>query len=522
MLLGGQKQRALLALLALRANEVVARERLLEELWRDPPTTAVKALQVYVSRLRKVLPDGALLTRPPGYLLRAEPEQVDLHRFERLVAAAGKADSAQASALLLRALALWRGPPLAEFDDEPFAQVEADRLEELRLAALKDRIDAELALGRHRALIPDLRRLIEEYPHRERLRGQLMVALYRSGRQADALGAYQAARTALDKLGLEPSAALRALERQILTQDPMLDLALRTPVTRDLGARALLPGPLVPTSPFPFVGRAGELAVLRSLLERTAGGEGGLVLLVADAGRGKTRLVREFARQAAGEGVLVLYGACDGAITAPYQPLLDWFAFLLRVGDEGALTSLTGGVEPLVRLVSELTAPSEEPVGPHSDPASERYRLQTAVTNLLARMSRVQPLLLVVDDVQCADAATLHLLRALARTAPEGRMLVIAAVRDGSEDTEPVLRETLADLSRLDGVTELVVPKLGAEDVRAFVRAATGTEPSPELVSEIAESTNGTPLRLCELWPALRLRRRPPHRLESRDERRSA
>jgi DNA-binding SARP family transcriptional activator len=519
--LGGEKQRALFALLALRANEVVARGWLLEELWGDdPPATAVKALQVYVSRLRKVLPSGALVTRPPGYVLEIDAEHVDVHRFVRLVADAAKADPAQASALLQRALALWRGPPLAEFGNEPFARPEADRLADLQLAALKDRIDADLALGSHRALIPELRRLVEEHPHRERLRLQLMVALYRSGRQADALDAYQAARSALVKLGLEPSAALRTLERHILTQDPTLDLVDATPLARGNGRRALLPGPLVPTPPFPFIGRASELALLRSLLERAVGGEGGFVLLAADAGGGKTRLVRELARQAVEDGVLVLYAASDAALAAPYQAPLEWFGFLLRACDRAELEALTGGADPLARLVSELAAANDEPVGLNGDHASQRYHLQTAVTNLLARMSRVRPLLLVVDDAQWSDQATLHLLRALARTAPEGRMLVIATLGDHNEEPEPMPSETLADLSHLDGVTLVTVGKLGAEDVSAFIRAATGMSPSPQLVARIATATNGTPMRLSELWPDPRPGSGQSSPGESADERR--
>jgi DNA-binding SARP family transcriptional activator len=505
MPLGGEKQRALLALLALRVNEVLGREWLLEELWGDDaPATAMKALQVYVSRLRKVLPPGVLRTRPPGYVLEIDPEQVDVHRFERLVTEAGKADPTEASALLRSALALWRGPPLAEFAHEPFAKPEADRLIDLELAALEDRIDADLVLGYQRELIPELRRMVEEHPHRERLRSQLMVALYRAGRQADALDAYQAARSALVKLGLEPGGALRMLERQILTQDPSLDLVHATPLARGDGGRALLPGTLVPTSPFPFIGRASELAVLRSLLKRAVGGEGGLVLLAAEVGGGKTRLVRELAREAVDDDVLVLYAPSDPANHAPYQAPLEWFAFLLRACDREALESLTGGADALPSLVSELAAANDELVGLKGDRVSHRYHLQTAVTNMLARMSRVRPLLLVVDDAHWADPATLQLLRALARTAPEGRILVIATLGDRSEDGEPILSETLADLSRLDGVTLVPVGKLDADDVSAFIRAATGMSPSPQLVSRIARATNGMPLRLCELWPDLR------------------
>src|SRR5262245_51539856 len=173
--LGQPKQRALLALLVLHANRVVARERLIDELWGDrPPESAVKSVQTYVSQLRKLLPPGTLVTRAPGYLLEVEPDAIDVDRFERLRAEARGADPLRASTLVAEALALWRGPALAEFADEPFARVEAGRLAELRLTALEERIDADLALGRHAGLIGELEALIAEHPRRERLRAQLM------------------------------------------------------------------------------------------------------------------------------------------------------------------------------------------------------------------------------------------------------------------------------------------------------------------------------------------------------------
>jgi predicted ATPase/class 3 adenylate cyclase len=221
--LAGAKQRALLALLLLNANRVVSRDRLIDQLWgEEPPETAVTSIQVYVSRLRKLLAAETLLTRPPGYLLEVEPENVDLFRFERLVGEARQVDPERAAQLLDEALALWRGPALAEFAGEPFAQIEGGRLDDLRVAALEDRIEANLALGRHAELIGELEVLIAEHPHRERLRGQLMLALYRSERQAEALAAYRAARANLDELGLEPGATLQRLERQILNQDEAL------------------------------------------------------------------------------------------------------------------------------------------------------------------------------------------------------------------------------------------------------------------------------------------------------------
>src|SRR6266511_1208688 len=182
--LAGAKQRALLALLLLHANRVLSLDRRIDELWGDePPATAVTGLQVYVSRLRKLLPAGALLTRPPGYLLAVEPDELDLRRFERLLAegheALAQADPERAARVLQEALALWRGPALAEFAFEPFAQAEIGRLEDLRLTAVEERVEADLALGRHADLIGELEALIAENPHRERLRGQLMLALDR-------------------------------------------------------------------------------------------------------------------------------------------------------------------------------------------------------------------------------------------------------------------------------------------------------------------------------------------------------
>jgi DNA-binding SARP family transcriptional activator/DNA-binding beta-propeller fold protein YncE len=227
--LGGAKQRALLALLILRRDEVVTSERLIHELWGEcPPASALKTVQVYVSQLRKALGTGQLTTHGHGYKLSLEPSQLDLDRFEALTEGARRlfdgGDPRGAAETLREALALWRGPPLADFAYEPFAQSEIARLEELRLSAIEERIDADLAMGRHAELVPELDGLAREHPVRERLRGQLMLALYHSGRQADALQAYQDARRLLDAdVGLEPGRGLKELERGILAQDPALD-----------------------------------------------------------------------------------------------------------------------------------------------------------------------------------------------------------------------------------------------------------------------------------------------------------
>ena len=183
--LGTRKQRGLLTLLALNANRVVPRERLVDALWGEsPPETAAESVHVYVSRLRKLLPPGTVVTQSPGYVLAVPPEVVDVRRFERLLDEAWRAPAARAAALLRDALELWRGPPLAELVEEPFARAEADRLDDLRLRALEKRFDADLALGQDAELVGELTALIAEHPYRERLRGRLMLALYRAGRQA--------------------------------------------------------------------------------------------------------------------------------------------------------------------------------------------------------------------------------------------------------------------------------------------------------------------------------------------------
>jgi DNA-binding SARP family transcriptional activator/glutamine cyclotransferase len=222
--LGGSKQRSLLAFLLLHPNQVVSRDRLIDELWAgQPPDTAATAIQVYVSQLRKALGPDVIVTQAPGYLIRLHDAELDLERFERWVAEAQRSSSVEASELLSEALGLWRGTPLAELD-APFARDASLRLDEQRLAALEQRIDADLALGRHAQLVLELEGLVRGHPLRERLRGQLMLALYRCGRQADALEVYRSGRRLLDEeLGLEPDDELQRLERAILNHDPSLE-----------------------------------------------------------------------------------------------------------------------------------------------------------------------------------------------------------------------------------------------------------------------------------------------------------
>ncbi len=239
------KPRALLALLLLNRNRVVPVGELIEELWSgEPPETAMKALQVYVSQLRKAIGADRVLTKPPGYSLRVDEGELDLDRFEQLVREGrerlGAGDAKEAAERLEQGLALWRGPALAEFGSEPFARDAGARLEESRLEAIEGRIEADLVLGRHAQLVSELEQLVARHPFRERLRGQLMLALYRSGRQAEALDVYRRTReTLVDELGIEPSQELQELERAILRQDR--DLQVGRPAPKPAGSPEAAP-----------------------------------------------------------------------------------------------------------------------------------------------------------------------------------------------------------------------------------------------------------------------------------------
>jgi YVTN family beta-propeller protein len=241
---GRGKQRAVLALLVLDANRIVSSDRLIDQLWNgQPPATAATALQGHISGLRKALGPGVIATRRPGYVLEIEPEQVDLGRFERLRDEARSAlehgDPDASAEKLRRALELWHGEAFADISSEASIQAEAARLEDLRVATLEDRIDADLAAGRSAELVDELQRLVSAHPLRERLWGQLMLSLYRSGRQASALDAYRRARrTLVSELGLEPGPALRDLERRVLSHDPTLDPEPKTlPPSKRPGVR---------------------------------------------------------------------------------------------------------------------------------------------------------------------------------------------------------------------------------------------------------------------------------------------
>jgi DNA-binding SARP family transcriptional activator/class 3 adenylate cyclase len=507
--LGGRRQRAVLATLLLHANEFVSTGRLIEEVWSNsPPRKALTKLVSHLSRLRAILGDDdtpALLAGPTGYTLRLGSDQLDVGRFERLAndgrAALGRGDAETAAVTLRSALALWRGPAYADVADRPFARAEVTRLEELRLVTLEDRIEADLARGRHDALAGELESLVARHPLRERLWSELMVALYRAGRHGKALEAYQRARKVLaEELGRDPGESLRQLERAIRTHG-----LLPAPYAQAAAAREFLghTAPDVPLSPVitaarrsEFVGR--ELEADR-LVEAWADAKAGwrqVVLMAGEAGIGKSRLAAELAAVAHREGAVVLWGRCDEGLGVAYQPVVEALRHYVRHCPDETLDAQVGRSRPqLARLVPELAEGRSDLVVPALDAEAERLWLFHAVSDLFGSVARHRPVLLVLDDLQWAAIPTLSLVRHLAR-ASEDRVLIIGTYRDTELEPGHPLLGVLADLRRESGVVRLTVEGLDEKAVAAFVEAATGhglDDIVVDLAAELHAETEGNP-----------------------------
>ena len=511
--LGGAKPAAVLAMLLLRPNEVVSADRLIEDLWEgDPPPTAAKTLQVHMSRLRRALGEphngdsgGTIQTTGGGYLLHVEPDQVDALRFERLVAegtaALSEGAHARASARTREALALWRGSALADFTYASFVQDEIARLDGLRTVALESAVEAELALGRHAELIPELKFLVKRHPVSEHLRAQLMLALYRSGRQAEALGVYRAGRRVLvDQLGIEPGEELREMERAILAQDS--SLAVR-PAPRDEPPRARREK----STRGAFVGYEGELSALEGLLEDALAGRGHLALLAGEAGVGKTRLADELASVAQARGAQVVWGRCRSGGGAPaYWPWVQVLRALVGDPDPGTgRAALATSAADLVQLLPELRDRFPDlDVPAHADAEEARFRLLDAAATYLGRAASARAIVIVFDDLHAADRSTLALLEFVAPAILDASVLIVGTYRDTNADLERPLRDTLNELARTTDCLQLVLTGLSAEDTAHFVEVSAGVAPMPALAAALHETSSGNPLFVSELVRLLR------------------
>ncbi len=522
--LGGIRQRALLAMLLVHANEVVATDQLISELWGEPPPAeASKTLQVTVSRLRKALePDRKageaselLITRPPGYELRVEPGQLDLERFEQAAADGRRAleagDPATASARLQEALAVWRGPALADLAYESFSQGEIGRLDELRLGALEDRLRADLELGRHGELTAELEDLVGRHPLRERLRAQLMLALYRCGRQAEALEVYAKARLALvEELGIEPSRELQELQSAILAQDSSLDLdAVPQPVTARAAAGPPsegipLPSRLRGASLDGYVGREQERECLKERWNATHGGLRQALLVSGEPGIGKTRFLTHAALELHQDGAIVLGGHCAEELSAPYGAWIQALSHFVEHAPEEVLTAYVarhGG--ELTRLVPALARRMPDVPPPRkTDPETERYLLFAAVVGLLEHASAESPVVLLLDDLHWADGETLALLQHALAELGDLRLLLLGSYRDSDLTRDHPLTALLADLRGEEGIERLSFQGLDEDEVASIMQSAAGHEIDADglaLAREITAETDGNPFFVGEM-----------------------
>ncbi|MFD9958300.1 BTAD domain-containing putative transcriptional regulator [Amycolatopsis sp. NPDC058986] len=460
--LGGPRQRAVVARLILAKGRVVPLSRLIDDLWEEPPENAVGTIRTFVFALRRALepdrpprsPARLLVTSAPGYALRAEAGAVDAWRFEAAVTAR---DATLSS--LDDALALWRGPAYAEFADESWARAEIDRLDELRLLAVERRAEAALALGRADAVVPDLEAHLAERPWREAAWRLLVLALYRAGRQGDALDALRRAKKILDvELGVDPGPELRQLEADVLAHAPHL----LPRQAADVG-EIVRPGP----DERPFVGRDGEIADLRAAAATAkAHGKLSLALVSGEAGSGKTTLAEAFGERLAAEGWTTVWGRNPEHAGAPTA----W---------------------PWTELLAALAVPAVE--APDGSPA---FRRRQAIAAALSTAATKSPLLLVLDDLHWADEETLATLTALAAAPVPGPILLVGTYR-----TTEISAELTAALGRVAraGPVRIHLGGLSEADVAELLNSTAHQDVGRELARTVHHRAGGNPFFVTEL-----------------------
>jgi DNA-binding SARP family transcriptional activator len=506
--LGGPRQRAVLGPLLLARGAVVPVDQIVEAVWGDrPPQAATASLHSFVSNLRRALRSSSgepvLVRESVGYALRLPADAVDAWRFEAHVQrGTDQADTSPAEAVaeLEAALALWRGTPLLDYRDAPWAEPEVARLTELRAVAREHLLGARLHVQEPALLVPELQLLVDEEPLREERWRLLVLALYRAGRQADALAALRRARQVLsDELGVDPGPALRALEDQVLQQADAL-----APVARRMAPGPAAPAPptAAPQAPPPsaasdLVERDRELRALDLVLGRASEGEGTLALVRGPAGIGKTRLMTEVRRRAAARGMRVLRARGSeleqefgfGAVRQLFEPLL---------ADPADRAQLLSGAAAGAAAVFDVTASgSEEP----------SFATLHGLYWLTVNAAAAGPLLLSVDDLHWCDAGSLRYLAYVQRRLEGLPLAIVGAARTGERfPTTPLLEELGRDLAG-----EAVHPgPLSREAVTAVVRSRMGEDADPAFCSACFDSTSGNPLLVRQLLRALEADGIPP------------
>ncbi|MER5968455.1 BTAD domain-containing putative transcriptional regulator [Streptomyces sp. NPDC002055] len=532
--LGPPRRRAVLALLLINAGKVVPVSSMARSIWESgPPDQAVATLQSYVSRLRgsvatKPLYGGGVLRleyRSPGYVLHADPDHVDVMRFERTVerglAAQRHGEPRESFALLSEALRLWTAPPFEDLAAYEFVDREAERLDQLRLTAVEARADAAFVLGRSEEVLSELESEAVRHPLRERLVFHLMRAQYRSGRQADALRQFACTRQYLaDELGADVGPELRRVHEMILRHDPSLAPSASC---RSASGVPLVSGrsaerhgesdePVAATGPYgpgegpmtsgPFAGRRSELRRLLTAAEAGHRGDGRTVLLVGEAGAGKTRLLREFSRRCREVGTDVVTVHCPRRDDVP--PYWPWIQALRRVAARrpDAVDVLPDGVRHV--LASLIAEPAPEPdAGKEPQwPGPGRFAFHDAMSQAWLGLSH-RPLALVLEDFQWADSASLSLLSFLAGQSAHSRFLLVVTSRTFAVADAPALRAMRAAVLQLLHAEEIRLGALDPHDTRRIVTAVRGD--GVDLCPALHERSGGNPYFLMSLLESLPL-----------------